>query len=169
MLDGLRDLVADRALVEDRDPTIADQPISLGEIRVSLNASHRWRLATGEIQLRRGREGAEAKRVLAGLQVERRVDAESSTCESLRRRQCMAEAGGSPPIEGSLPRGQTSGYADRDPARDQVRGERIRLSGVGVDEGVGSDARGSGLASVEREDVVLGRVVVDEVAAAADS
>ena len=158
---------ASASVVEPVDAALPQPRVGAGQVGVAEHAADLGH-AVVEEQVDRGREGAEPCGVLAGLQVEGRVDDEPATGQPGRGLQRPPERHRAPPVERLVPGRGRAGHSDRDAAGHQVRRERVGVAGLRVDEGVGLDPRGRGLAAVDRGHLAGLRVVEDEVAATAD-
>ena len=99
-----RDLLGERTVVERPDALLRDQPVGRGEVGVAQDRPDRGRLAAGQEELAGGGEVREPALVLAGLEVERRVDLEAPVGESGRRLRAPGRCWWSPSASARCPR-----------------------------------------------------------------
>ncbi len=147
----------------------ADEVVGVGQVGVAEGRAHGRDLAPGQEEPPGGPEGREALDVVLGLVGEGLVDLEAGAGQPGGRPQRAAQRHAAPPLEGPLPGGEGAGRADRDAAGHQVGGERVGLTGPGVEEGVARDRQRGGLAPVDGGHLPGAPVEVHEVAPAADA
>ena len=169
MLDGVDNVLSNRAVIEDLGPLLCDQTVGVRQVRVAEQRPH-GRCRTGRRQKERARRRKVLKpaQVLIDLQIESRIDNEALVGDLDRRLEKRRKWPRAELLGGNLPGLQCPGHADAEAAGHQF-GKRDRLPGRRIDEDIRTKRFGRGLARVDRGDAVMTGVVDHHEATATDA
>ncbi len=169
------DLRSKRAAVEPAGALLREEPVCGGKVVVLEHTADGGCVAAGKVEAAGGRESFEPELVVQGLLPERVVDDEAAVRDLDGGFEGIAQAQGSPALEGALPRGRRAWDAYGDAAGDQFGCEavgtarRVRgCDGRRVDERVVRHGGRCGFTAVDGTHPTGLRVVEDEVSAPAD-
>ena len=168
LLDGPHDVVRYRPSVHDARTAPGDRLVGRGELGVAERRADCRCVAARKEQRGRRSDLGEPVFVQQRLAAERVVHHEPALGDPDRRLQVGRERLPSPPLQGALPGGGRARHPDRLAAGHQLR-ERIGLPVGRVGERGARHARRGGLPAVDGLHPARLRVVVDEVATAADA
>ncbi len=166
LVDRAHDVAGDVTPVQGVDALAAQLAVGAGQVGVLEGGADGGEFAARQEQLGGVGEVPEAGLVGGGLRAEGLVDGEAVAGEALGGPEDRSEASLAPSVERALPGGGGAGRADGQSAADRL-GEQDRRAVLQEEAGVGGE-RG-GLAAVEGVHGAGPGVVVDEVAASADT